>query len=107
MSSIAYIIDVIRSRPNPKAKPEYIVGSTPQARKTFGWTIPDPPSSIQPEPLHGRQRSFSNMPVPRHLKHEKSNSAEGSVKGKYDGRNRVTVSDPNNCLSHSVTVPLR
>src|SRR5436190_22426477 len=107
MSSIEYINAVIRSRPKPNAKPEYTVGSTPQARRTFGWTMPLPPSSIHPEPLHGRQRSLSNLPVPWHLKHEKSNSADGSVKGKYDGRKRVCVSSPKRRFSHSVTVPLR
>src|SRR5215813_15485865 len=101
MSSSSYISAAMRSMPKPNAKPEYTSGSTPTARKTFGWTIPEPPSSIQPELLQRRQ------PEPLHLKQLKSNSALGSVNGKYDGRKRVTVSGPNKRRRNSATVPFR
>src|ERR1051325_11428621 len=85
ISSSSYISAVMRSIPDPNAKPEYCRGSTPTVRKTFGCTMPEPPNSIQPEFLQMRQ------PLPLHLKQLKSNSALGSVNGKYDGRKRATV----------------
>src|SRR6185503_9668758 len=69
MSSSSYISAHMRSMPSPNANPENSSGSTPTVRRTFGWTMPDPPSSIQPEFLQMRQ------PAPLHLKQLKSNSA--------------------------------
>src|SRR6185295_9624143 len=89
MSSSSYISAHMRSMPRPNANPENSCGSTPTARNTFGGTIPEPPNSIQPEFLQMRQ------PLPLPLKQLKSNSALGSVNGKYAGRKRVTVSGPN------------
>src|SRR2546430_5191066 len=48
--------------------------------------MPEPRISIQPVCLHVGQ------PVPPHIWHCTSISAEGSVKGKNDGRNRTGVS---------------
>ena len=45
----------MRSRPMPKAKPEYFFGSMPQPSSTFGCTIPAPSSSIQPSPWQVEQ----------------------------------------------------
>src|SRR6476659_3204786 len=101
MSSSSYISAHIRSIPNPNANPENSSGSTPTVRNTFGCTMPEPPNSIQPEFLQIRQ------PAPLHLKQLKSNSALGSVNGKYDGRNRVTVSGPNVLRRNSPTVPFK
>src|SRR5438045_6600478 len=69
ISSRLYINAAMRSMPRPKAKPENSSGSTPAARSTLGCTIPDPPSSIQPEFLQIRQHAQP------HLKPLKSNSA--------------------------------
>src|SRR5215211_5321922 len=101
ISSNSYINAHIRSIPRPTANPEYSCGSTPTARSTLGWTMPDPPNSIQPEFLQMRH------PLPLHLKQLQSNSALGSVNGKYEGRNRVTVSGPNMRRRNSPTVPLK
>ena len=60
---------VILSIPIPKAKPEYTSGFSPTFFNTFGWTIPHPIISNQP--------FFPNI----------STSTEGSVNGKYEGRN--------------------
>ena len=57
--------------PKPKAKPCHSSGSMPQLASTFGCTMPQPPSS-------------SHEPSGRWM----SNSADGSVNGKYDGRSR-------------------
>src|SRR4029078_10379811 len=95
MSSSSYISAHMRSIPSPNANPEYSCGSTPTARSTFGCTMPEPPNSIHPEFLQMRQ------PLPLHLKQLKSNSALGSVNGKYDGRKRVTVSAPNSRRKNS------
>ncbi|SHT21026.1 Uncharacterised protein [Mycobacteroides abscessus subsp. abscessus] len=59
----------VRSNPMPNAKPLYSPGSIPLARKTFGFTMPQPPHSTQPAPPF----LFSN---------QTSTSAEGSVNGK-------------------------
>ena len=56
--------------------------SMPQARSTFGLTMPQPPHSTQPAPPF-----FSG--------NHTSTSADGSVKGKNDGRSRVRDSAPN------------
>ena len=45
--------------------------------------MPEPRISIHPVPLHTAQ------PTPPHTPHCTSISADGSVNGKYDGRNRV------------------
>src|SRR5262245_66289616 len=73
MSSSPYISAHSRSSPSPKAKPVNSSGSIPTARSTLGWTIPEPPISIQPEPLQTRP------PRPLHLKHGYSISAPGST----------------------------
>jgi hypothetical protein len=59
----------VRSMPMPNAKPEYSSGSMPQARSTFGFTMPQPPHSTQ----RGPSRCSAN---------QTSNSADGSVNGK-------------------------
>jgi len=76
-SSNSWRMNANRSMPNPNAKPVQRSGSTPVASKTAGWTIPQPPSSIQPVYEHVRQ------PAPRQIVQVISNSADGSVKGKY------------------------
>ena len=58
------------------------------ASKTAGCTIPEPMISIQPVRLQAEQ------PDPSQMKQLTSTSAEGSVNGKYDGRNRVRVVGP-------------
>ena len=69
--------------PMPKAKPLYRSGSMPQATRTRGLTMPQPPHSIQPSLEHVRQ-GLSGSPTdsPRQTKHWRSTSALGSVKGK-------------------------
>ena len=47
MSSTPYFRIAIRSMPKPNAQPLYSSGSMPTALNTFGWTMPQPPSSIQ------------------------------------------------------------
>jgi hypothetical protein len=67
--------------PKPKAQPLYWVVSRlcfSRTLRTLGWTMPQPPSSIQ-RFLSGNQTSTS---------------AEGSVKGKKLGRKRILVSWP-------------
>ncbi len=66
----------MRSRPMPKAKPEYTSGSIWLISSTCGCTMPQPRISIQPSFLQNEQ------PLPWHLKQEISISAEGSVNGK-------------------------
>src|SRR5438128_1124606 len=78
ISSIAYFLIAIRSIPNPNAHPEYSSGSTLHAFRTFGCTIPHPPSSIH--------RCLSS--------NQTSTSAEGSVNGKKLGRNLTFVFCP-------------
>ena len=63
--------------------------SIPQASSTLGSTMPHPRISTHPVCLQ------KPHPFPPHKWHEMSISAEGSVKGKYDGRNRMRVSGPN------------
>ena len=62
----------VRSIPIPKAKPEYSSGSIPAARRTFGFTMPQPPHSIHCGP-------------PLAFGCHKSSSAEGSVNGRSSG----------------------
>src|SRR5471030_2734180 len=70
-------------------------------RNTLGCTIPEPPSSIQPVPLHVWQ------PVPPQPGHDTSTSALGSVNGKNDGRKRTSCSGPNSARIIPVNMPLR
>src|SRR5690349_5540392 len=84
----------VRSNPMPKAKPEYTSGSMPQARNTFGFTIPQPPHSTQPGP-------------PFLLGNQMSTSADGSVNGKKCGRNRVRPCGPNSERAKASSVPRR
>ena len=60
----------------------------PTATNTAGSTMPHPPSSIQPVCEQVRH------PSPRHRVHVISNSADGSVKGKYAGRRRDCMPAP-------------
>ena len=94
MSVIPYRNIKVRSSPIPKAKPEYFVESIPAVSKTFGLTMPHPPHSIQPSDRQVLQ-SFRFLVSPLQTKHFKSNSALGSVKGKYDGLNLVSMPVPN------------
>ena len=77
----------------PKANPEYFSGSIPLAFSTFGSTMPQPMISSHPVPLQ------TGHPLPPQRLHETSTSAEGSVKGKYDGRMRITVCSPKTSLA--------
>src|ERR1700704_3477951 len=90
-----------RSMPNPNANPEYSSGSTPTAANTLGSTMPQPPSSIQPEPLQVRQ------PEPPQMGQVTSNSADGSVNGKNDGRSRLCIPGPKKALVKASIVPAR
>ena len=76
----------------------------PQAVSTRGLTTPQPPHSIQPSPRQVRQASES---TPRQTKQRRSTSADGSVNGKYDGRNRVAMPSPNIRAAKWSRVPLR
>jgi hypothetical protein len=80
----------MRSMPNPNANPLHSSGSIPPARSTLGCTMPQPPSSSQ-------------SPSGRWM----SNSADGSVNGKYDGRRREVKSPPKNALVNASIVPAR
>ena len=51
--------------------------------------MPQPMISSQPVPLQTLQ------PFPPQRLHDTSISAEGSVKGKYEGRRRIEASSPN------------
>ena len=61
----------------------------PQASNTFGSTIPQPNISTHPVCLQNEH------PFPPHKLQDMSISADGSVKGKYEGRRRIFVSGPN------------
>ena len=91
----------VRSRPMPKAQPDHSSGLMPAISSTRGWIIPAPSSSIQPSPLQVEQ------PAPPHLWHCTSISQDGSVKGKWWGRNRVAVPGPNSCSASRFRVPFR
>src|SRR5210317_1325981 len=84
---------VMRSIPIPKAKPVYFLLSILQSSSTFGSTIPQPNISSQPVYLQTLQ------PLPPQIVQLTSISALGSVKGKYDGRNLIFVSAPNNSFA--------
>ena len=68
--------------------------SMPHARRTFGLTMPQPPHSTQPAPPF-----FSG--------NHTSTSADGSVKGKNEGRRRVRDVSPNMARAKASRVPLR
>ena len=93
---VAEVVDAVacvmarRSMPKPKAKPCHSSGSMPQLASTLGCTIPQPPSS-------------RNEPSGRMM----SNSADGSVNGKYDGRSRDAKSPPKNAFVNASIVPAR
>src|ERR1700744_271707 len=90
-----------RSLPKPKVKPLYVSGSIPTAANTFGSTSPQPPSSIQPDPLQVLQ------PAPAQMGQVTSNSAEGSVKGKYEGRSRECIPAPKYAEVKASMVPAK
>src|SRR5262249_32270244 len=98
----------VRSIPMPNANPVYRSGSMPQATSTRGLTIPQPPHSIQPSDLQVRHgRSGLPTEAPRQAKHWMSNSADGSVNGKYDGRHRVASPAPSMGAARGSRVPFR
>src|SRR5574344_756777 len=86
-----------RSTPIPKAYPEYFLLSILQRSKTLLSTIPQPITSSHPVYL---QRLH---PFPLQL-HDTSISAEGSVKGKKEGRKRIRVCSPNISLAKKSSV---
>ncbi len=63
--------------------------------------MPQPRSSIQPECLHLRQ------PLPPQKMQEIWTSAEGSVKGKKEGKKRVLTREPKRAFMAWSRVPLR
>src|ERR1700724_2942480 len=89
----------MRSSPNPNAKPEYSSGSMSTASSTLGSTIPHPPSSIQPV------REQTLQPAPSQKVHVTSNSADGSVNGKNEGRSRDVLSGPKYARVNASIVP--
>ena len=66
--------------------------------------MPEPPISIQPEPLHVRQPRRGAVSAAGHVV---SISALGSVKGKNDGRKRTFCAGPNSSRIIPVNMPLR
>ncbi len=88
-----YLSIAMRSIPMPKANPEYFSGSMLFAWSTLGSTMPQPMISSQPVPLQ------TGQPLPPQRLHDTSTSAEGSVKGKYEGRMRMTVCSPKTSLA--------
>ena len=66
----------------------------PAVSKTLGLTMPQPPHSIQPSPRQVLQLLIFLL-SPLQTKHFKSSSALGSVNGKYEGLNLVSISSPN------------
>src|SRR5271154_961109 len=87
-SRITYFKLAILSIPIPKANPVNFLLSMPQFSKTLGSTMPQPKISTQPLYLHMLQ------PAPLQIVQDTSISADGSVKGKYDGRKRTLVPSP-------------
>ena len=71
----------ILSRPNPKARPQYTFESMLQFSKTVGFIIPQPNIS-------NHFPSFDSI----------STSAEGSVNGKYEGLNLISILFPKRSL---------
>ena len=78
MSLTPYFNIAILSTPRPKAKPEYVSESILQFLITLGFTIPHPKIS-------------SHLPSADKI----STSADGYVKGKYEGLNLIFESFPN------------
>ena len=78
MSVTPYLSMAILSMPKPKANPEYLLESILQFSKTIGFTIPHPKIS-------------NHFPSSDKI----STSAEGSVNGKYEGLNRISIFFPN------------
>ena len=70
-----------------------------QNKESLLTTIPQPPISSQPVPLHIRH------PLPRHWTQPISTSADGSVKGKKLGRKRTSKSSPNIRETKSLNAP--
>src|SRR5277367_4991032 len=87
-SRITYFKLAILSMPMPNAKPVNFLLSIPQFSKTLGSTMPQPKISTQPVYLHILQ------PAPLQIVQDISISADGSVKGKYDGLKRTWKSWP-------------
>ena len=93
----------MRAGPMPHANPVYFSLSTPQFSSTAGCTMPEPRISIQPVCLQVGQPP----PAPRQIWHCTSISADGSVKGKNDGRNRTRVSAVKNFRANVARVALK
>src|SRR5690606_34292816 len=93
---------VRRSTPNPKANPIFSSLSKPTCRITLGCTIPHPSTSNHPVSLQTRH------PFPLHITQAISISAEGSVKGKKDGRNLTDkLSFSKKFLMNSTNTPFK
>src|SRR6266516_4056446 len=103
ISGIPWRVIAMRSGPMPQAKPVYLSLSTPQFSSTAGCTIPEPRISIQPVCLHVGQPA----PAPPQIWHCTSISADGSVNGKNDGRNRTRVSAVKNLRAKAASVALK
>src|SRR5947199_10248293 len=73
----------------------------PQFSSTAGCTMPEPRISIQPVCLHVAH------PTPLQIWHCTSISADGSVNGKNDGRNRTRVSGVKNLRANVAKVALK
>ena len=73
----------------------------PTAVNTLGCTMPQPPSSSQPDLEQVRQ------PEPSQIGQVMSNSADGSVNGKYDGRSREWIARPKYAVVNASIVPAR
>src|SRR5207302_5773080 len=86
MSAMPWRVMAMRAGPMPQANPEYRSLETPQFSSTAGCTMPEPRISIQPVCLQVAH------PAPLQIWHCTSISADGSVNGKNDGRNRTRVS---------------
>src|SRR5947209_923744 len=95
----------IRSGPMPHANPVYFSLSTLQFSSTAGCTMPEPRISIQPVPLQAAQPE--PPPPPPQIWHCTSISADGSVNGKYDGRNRTFVVGEKMRRANAASIDLR
>ncbi len=99
MSRIPYFKAAIRAGPIPKANPVKRSGSYPTFSRTAGSTIPAPMISSQ---------SVSSVdPSGRVMSRFTSTSADGSVKGKKEGRNLTCVPGPQKSLANSARVALK
>ena len=74
VDGVAHLRQPVDAEPEGEARP--LLGVDADAANTLGWTIPQPPSSIQPVLEHVRQ------PLPLQIVQVTSNSADGSVNGK-------------------------